>query len=68
MHACFTSPSLAAEIVVECSCVLAVNASPPDMEMARIVALRYGGESASVPVLLSEATGTIYRLFSVTLS
>ena len=41
MHACSTSSCLAAEIVVDCSYVLAVKASPPDVEMARLVALRY---------------------------
>ena len=32
--------------------------------MARLVALRYGGESASVPGCLRDGTGTLYRLFS----
>ena len=41
-------------------------ASPRDVEMARLVALRYGGESASVPGCLCDGTGTLYRLFSVT--
>ena len=66
MHACSTSSCLAAEIVVDCSYVLAVKASPPDVEMARLVALRYGGESASVPGCLCDGTGTLYRIFSVT--
>ena len=55
-----------AEIVVDCSYVLAVKASPPDVEVARLVALRYGGESKSVPGCLLNGTGTLYRLFSVT--
>ena len=56
------SSCLPAEIVVDCSYVLAVKASPPDVEMARLVALRYGGESASG--YLCDDTGTLYRLFS----
>ena len=52
--------------IVACSCVLAVKASPPDVEMARLVALRYGGESALVPGCLCGGTGTLYRLVSVT--
>ena len=56
-----------AEIVINCSYVLAVKASPPDVEMARSVALRYGGESASVPGSLCDGTGTVYRLFFVVL-
>ena len=67
MHACSTSSGLRAEIVVDYSYVLAVKASPPDVELARLVALRYGGESASVPGCLCDGTGTLlYRLFSVT--
>ena len=65
MHACSTSSCLPAEIV-DCSYVLAVKTSPPAVEMARLVALRYGGESASVPVCLCDGTGTLYRLLSVT--
>ena len=49
MHACSTSSCLPAEIVVDCSYVVAVKASSPDVEMARLVVLRYGGESALVP-------------------
>ena len=49
MRACFTSCCQPAEIVVDCSYVLTVKASPPDVEMARLVALCYGGESESVP-------------------
>ena len=49
---------------------LADKASPPDdewfMGTARLVALRYGGESASVPACFCDGTGTLYRLFSVT--
>ena len=66
MHTCSTSSSLLAEIVVDYSYVLAVKASPPDVEMARLVALRNGGEWASVPGCLCDGTGTLYRLFSVT--
>ena len=65
MHACSTS-FLPDEIVVDCSYVLAVKASPPDVEMARLVALRYDGESASDPGSLCDGTDTLYRLFSVT--
>ena len=66
MHACSTSSCLPAEIVVDYSYVLAVKASPPDVEIARLVALRYGGESASVSGCLCDCTGTLCRLFSVT--
>ena len=58
MHACSTSSCLPAEIVVDFSYVLAVKASPPDVEVARLVALRYGGESASVSGCLCDGTGT----------
>ena len=51
-------------IVVDCSYVLSVKASPPDVEMARLVARRYGGESESVPGCLFGGTGTLYRVFS----
>ena len=44
---------------------MAVKASPPDVEMARFVARRYGGESASVAGGLCGGTGTLYRTFSV---
>ena len=47
MHACSTSTCLPAEIVVDCSYVLAVKASPSDVEMARPVSLRCSGEWAS---------------------
>ena len=60
MHACFTSSCRPAEIVVDYSYVLAVKASPPNVEMAPLVAQRYGGESASVPGCLSDGTGTRY--------
>ena len=66
MHACSTSSCMPAEIVVDCSYVLADKASPPYVEMARLVALSYGGESAPVPGCLCDRTGTLYRLFSVT--
>ena len=46
--------------------LLPAKASPPDVEMERLVALRYGGESASVPGCLCDGTGTVYHLFSVT--
>ena len=52
-------------IVVDCSYVLSVKASPPDVEMARLVVLRYGGESASASGCLCDGTGTLHRLFSV---
>ena len=55
-----------AEIIVDYSYVPAVNASPSDVEMARLFALRYGGESAAVPGCLCDVVGTLYRLFSVT--
>ena len=64
MHACSISSCLPAEIIVDCSYVLAGKASPPDVEMARLVALRYGAESESVPGCLFDGTGTLYRLFS----
>ena len=54
------------EIVVDSSYVIAVKASPPDVEMARVVALRYGGESASVSGCLCDGTCTLYRHVSVT--
>ena len=57
---------LLAEIVVDCFYVLAVEASPPYVEIARLVALRYGGESASAPGCSCDGTGPLYRLFSVT--
>ena len=66
MHAPPPPACLPAEIVVDCSYVLAVKASPPDVEMARLAALRYGGESASVSGYLCDGTGTLYRLLSVT--
>ena len=60
-------PACLLRFVVDYSYVLAVKASLPDVEMARLVALRYGGESASVPGCLCDGTGTLlYRLFSVT--
>ena len=66
MHAYSTSSCLLSEIVVDCSYVLAVKVSPPDVEMARLVALRYGGELASVPGCLCDGTDTLYRIFFVT--
>ena len=67
MHAPPPPACLPAGIVDDCSYVLAVKASdsPPEVEMARLVALRYGGESASVPGCLCDGTGTLYRIFSV---
>ena len=56
---------LPAQIVVDCSYFLAVKASPPDVDMARLVALRYGGESASTLGVLCAGTSTVCRLFSV---
>ena len=52
MHACSTSSCLPVEIAVDRSYVLAVKASPPDVEMARLVGLRYGGESGVIAGLL----------------
>ena len=66
MNACSTSSCLLTEIVVDYSYVLAVKASPPGVKMARLVALRYGGESASVPGCFCDSTCTLHRLFSVT--
>ena len=64
MHACSTSSCPSAEIVVDRSSVLAVKASPPDVEMARLVALRYGGESPSVPGCLCDgAPSTAFSLW-----
>ena len=63
MHACSISSCLPAEIV-DCSYVLAVKALPPDVEMARLAVLRYGGESASVPGCFCDGTSTLYLLFS----
>ena len=54
--------------VVDVSCLLADKASPPDddwfVEMARLVALRNGGESASASGCLCDGTGTLDRLLS----
>ena len=66
MHACYTSFCRPGEIVADYSYVHAVEASPENVEMARLVDLRYGGESASVPGCLCDWSGTLYRLFSVT--
>ena len=66
MHACSTSSCLPDEIVVGYSYVLPVKVSPPGAERAYLVALRYGGESESVPSCLCDGTGTLYRVFSVT--
>jgi len=65
MHACSTTTYLPVEIVVDCSYVLTVKPSQPDVEMARVVVLRYGGESASVPGCLCDGTGTLVRLVSL---
>ena len=64
MHACSTSFCPPAEIVVDRSYVPAVKALPPDVEMARLAVLRYGGESASVPGCFCDGTSTLYLLFS----
>ena len=66
MHAPPPPAFVPAEIVADNSYVLPAKASPPDVEMERLVALRYGGESASVPGCLCDGKGTPYRLFSVT--
>ena len=66
MHACSNSSCLPAEIVVDYSYVLAAKASPANVEMTRVVALRDGGESASFPGCLRDGTGTLYRLFPLT--
>ena len=66
MHACSASSCLPAEIFNDCSYVIAVKASPPDVEMARLVALGYGSESVSDPGCLCDGTGTLYRVFVVT--
>ena len=54
---------------VDCSYLLADKASPPEddyfVEMALLVALRYGSEPASAPDCFCDGTGTLYRLFSV---
>ena len=68
MHACSTSSSLPDEVVVDCSYVLAVKASPPDAEMARLAALRYGDESESVPGSFCDGTCTLFHLSSGTRS
>ena len=65
VRACSTSSCLPAEVVVWCNYVLALKASPPDVEMAGLGALRFGGESALVPGCLCDGTGTLYRMFSV---
>ena len=65
-HACSTSSCLHAEIVVDYRYVLAVKASPPDVAMARLVVLRYGVESASVPGCVCDEAHTLDRLFSLT--
>jgi len=54
--------------VVDCSYVLAVKASPPDAEMARLAALRYGDESESVPGSFCDGTCTLFHLSSGTRS
>ena len=64
LHA--SPPPAAAGIVVDYSYVLAVKASPSDVEMARLDALRYGGKLASVPGCLCDGIGTLFRLFYVT--
>ena len=58
---------------VDCSYLFTDKASPPPddvwfMEMARLVALRYGGESASASGCLCDGTGALYRLFSVNMT
>ena len=63
MHACSTSSWLHAVFAVSCSYVLAFRASPPHAEMTRLVAVRYGGESASVPSCLCDGTGILLHFF-----
>ena len=60
------TPCLPVEIVVDCSYVLDIQALPPDVEKARLVALRYGVGSTSIPGCLYDGTGTLFNLFSVT--
>ena len=59
MHACSTSSCLRVEILVHCRYVLADKPSRPDVEIPCLVALRYGGKSASVPGCLCDGTGTL---------
>ena len=66
MHACSTACSLAAEMVVDYSYVFAVEASPPDVEMARLVGLRYSGEWESVPTCVCDGVSILFSLFPVT--
>ena len=66
MNACSTSSCMPAEIMVECSYVLAVKASPSDVEMARLVGILYGGESASALGCLCDVAGTLYGLICET--
>ena len=66
MHACATACSLAAEMVVDYSYVFAVEASPPDVEMARLVGLRYSGEWESVPTCVCDGVSIPFSLFPVT--
>ena len=67
MHACSTSSCLPAEIVVDCIYVFTVEASPPDVEMVRLVALRYGGESSSISGCLCDGTGALYASSLITI-
>ena len=62
MHSHPTSSCLPAEIVVNCSYVVDVMASPPVVQVPRLGALLYGGVSASFSGTLCDGTGTIYHL------
>ena len=64
MHACSTSSCLSAKVVVHYSYVPAIKASPSDVEMARLVALPYGGESASVSGCLQKTRAPAQPLVS----
>ena len=45
---------------------LALKALPSDVELVRLVALLYGGESASVPGCLCDDSGTLYGDMTIT--
>ena len=62
MHARSTASCLPDDIVVDCGYVLSVKATSPDVDMVRLVALRYGGESASAPGCLCDMTLTPLQL------
>ena len=62
MYIYYTSSCLPAENVVDCSYVFTVRVSPP--EMAHLVTLRYGSESASVPgaCVMLQASFNVFSL------